>query len=524
MEGIALKKGAEALGKELGVFGEKAVSGKAPVVATAVAYSPVGSSSSIATISEKRVTETMAITQSEEETNVSKFLEDDICENIYQSCAARVALMSRNRSMAAGVNAEEAAQEAKEWEAAKDMATEVEEDFKSALEEAKKETQTAAKKLASADAILYGKAYADRAFYDWQVKDLAEKLAKARVATAHETLNALKFRNTAQQTRAEGRLNTAIEMERNASAALAAATANTSSEEIDTTTSPSTGQKSQVIQNSLRRNSVEEKDVDLTQGFMDLPTAPQSPLSSTPPKSPTPGFNAIVEQTFATPSIPIATAVEFNAVNKFTIAEPLNSLKLSEESIAQDKAAAFEIEFSEMIKNAKNQAEEAAAAATTAREKAEKQGASEKVWNEALGEARIAEKAYTHLIEFYQMYSEQAAEHYEGGMLKTKCSKYKIELTRAEGKKAHWTSEVEECKQKKEALKQEETGKALEQARAMEAKAAQERDVARAAEQEKARLESERKATEEKAAVEKAKAEAEKKPQQKKQGLQSKLE
>ena len=166
---------------------------------------------------------------------------------------------------------------------------------------------------------------------------------------------------------------------------MSAATANTSSEEIRSTTSPSTGQKSQVTQNSPRRNSVGEEGIDLI----------QRPLSTTPPKPPTSGFSTIgTEQTFATPAIPIATAVEFSPVN-LPIAEPFNQLKISEETALflakKEKGTAFETEFSEMIESAKTQAEEVAAVATTAREKAEKIGTSEKMWSEALEEAIIAE-------------------------------------------------------------------------------------------------------------------------------------
>ena len=168
---VALEKGAEALGEELGVFGKRVEPGTTSFGTTAATRASVGSSLSSATISGQRVEETTAIAQSEEATNVRQFLEDEICENIYQSCLARVAEMSRNRSISAGAHAEESAQEAREWEAAKDMATEEKEDFKGILEEAKKETQTAAKKLDSADAILHGKAYADSNSVIWQEKN-----------------------------------------------------------------------------------------------------------------------------------------------------------------------------------------------------------------------------------------------------------------------------------------------------------------------------------------------------------------
>ncbi|HLB33304.1 MAG TPA: hypothetical protein VJK54_03610, partial [Chthoniobacterales bacterium] len=41
------------------------------------------------------------------------------------------------------------------------------------------------------------------------------------------------------------------------------------------------------------------------------------------------------------------------------------------------------------------------------------------------------------------------AEHYEGGVLETQCSQYNFELRKAEKKRSNWTTEVEECRQKK---------------------------------------------------------------------------
>ncbi|OHE77362.1 MAG: hypothetical protein A3F67_05345 [Verrucomicrobia bacterium RIFCSPHIGHO2_12_FULL_41_10] len=88
MEGMALKKGAEALGEELGVFGQRVTSGKAPVVATAVAYSPVGSSSSSMVVSGQRAVEAtavVAVDETGEGNTTAQFLEKEICDNIYLS-------------------------------------------------------------------------------------------------------------------------------------------------------------------------------------------------------------------------------------------------------------------------------------------------------------------------------------------------------------------------------------------------------------------------------------------------------
>ena len=471
-----LEKGAGTLRDELGAFGKKITPSQTPIAARASAYSSVGRT----TISGQRSVEATAVSmidETGEENSTTQLLKEEICNNIYLECIAKVATMSlAKRGTAEGIS-----QEAKEWEAARHMAAEEERDCNNAWEEAKKETLAAQRKFDSANAIIHGKAYADEAYYDWQVKELVEKLAKARVTTAHETLNAIDLRETAQHARAESRLKSAIEIERKASDALEAATAHVSSEEV----SPSS---------STGKNFIRRESLDINQSSINLPAAPQRPLSYTPPKSPVPGVNIIgTEQNFAIPAIPIATAVEFNSVNKFTIAEPLNQLKLSEESTAKEKkAAVFESEFSTMIQAAKTQAEEAATAAIVTREKAEKQEASEKIWDNALGEAEIVERAYAQVIKICMEHQKHVADHYEGYIVETKGSKYNIELQKAENKKNHWTTEVKECKQKKEALQNE----AIEKKRAAEAKVAQEREAARIAEQ--TRVEQEKKAAAEK--------------------------
>ncbi|HLB33140.1 MAG TPA: hypothetical protein VJK54_02780, partial [Chthoniobacterales bacterium] len=472
-----LEKGTAALRDELGVLGQRITPPQTPIAASASAYSSVGRT----TISGQRAVEATAVSTVDErgeENSTAQLLKEEICNNIYLECIAKVATMSlAKRGTAEGIS-----QEAKEWEAARHMAAEEERDCNNAWEEAKKETLAAQRKFDSANAIIHGKAYADEAYYDWQVKELVEKLAKARVTTAHETLNAIDLRNTAQHARAESRLKTAIETERKASDALEAATAHVSSEEASTPSS--TGK------NFMRRESL-----DINQSSINLPAAPQRPLSTTPPKPSLSGFNIIgTEQNVATSAIPIATAIEFNPVSKLTIDESLNQLKLSEESTAKEKkAAAFEAEYSTMVQDAKTQAEEAATAATLAREKAEKQGASEEVWNEASEESRIAERAYAEVIKICKEYQKHVADHCEGYIVKTKSSKYNIELERAENKKNHWITKVKECKQKKDALQNE----AIEKKRATEAaKAAQEREAVRIAEQ--TRIEQEKKAAEEK--------------------------
>src|SRR3990167_6319676 len=112
------------------------------------------------------------------------------------------------------------------------------------------------------------------------------------------------------------------------------------------------------------------------------------------------------------------------------------------------------------------------------REKTEKQGGSEKAWRDGIKKTSKAESAYTHLIRYYKMYTEQAAEHYEGGILNAKRSQYNFALQDAEEEKGHWTTEVAECREKKEALHNGTIEKTLEQTRAVEVKVTKEREVA----------------------------------------------
>src|SRR3990167_6437352 len=300
--------------------------GKAGLSVSTAAHSPVGNSSSSAAILEARDSDaaaTLTVDETGEGDSTKAYLKNEICDNIYMACLAEVATMS----LAQRKTAEGMIQEKEEWEAAKDMAMEEEAELKIILERAKGETLAAQKKFDSANAILHGKAYADEAYYNWQVKELAEKLAEARVTTSHATLNAIKFRNTAQRVKSEARLNEAIAMEYKASQALEAATSKTSGVTVQVPLK-------QIMQ--LNRTISEEASHLV-----------QSPL-------PQEGGAERLQQNVETLAIPIATAVEFSPVN-LPIVEPLNQLKISEEMTSafakKETAAAFETEFSEMIES-----------------------------------------------------------------------------------------------------------------------------------------------------------------------------
>ncbi|HLB34577.1 MAG TPA: hypothetical protein VJK54_10135, partial [Chthoniobacterales bacterium] len=461
MNPSTLEEGAEALGKELGVFGERATPSKVGVAAT---RSSVGNSPSNIAVSPQGAVETTGEENAEENGNaINAFLEDEICNNIYMSCLAKVVGMSKSRGFVAAANSEEAAQEAAEWAAAEKKASNDVRKSEKVLEKAKKETLAAEKKLNSATASLHGKAYADEAYYNFQVKELAEALAEARVATAQATLMAIEVRNTAQSAGAEADLAEAREEEKTAFDALAAATAHTTGE--------------------IASSSVVQQKATDSKRPTSLSPNPSSPFSFTPPKPPASELK--IEQNFTSTPIPIATAVEVRSSHNFTVAEPLtqqfDQLKISEEKAAKEKAealalakkekvAAFEAEFVTLIEDAKVQAKEAAEVATTAREKAEKLRTSEKDWNDAIKKANKVEASYAHLAEMYKLYQEQAAEHYEGGILKAKRSKYNFALQDSESERDDWRSNVEECTQKKEALNNEAIKKVLSQTPTTEAK------------------------------------------------------
>src|SRR3990167_4972522 len=327
-----LEKGAGTLRDELGAFGKKITPSQTPIAARASAYSSVGRT----TISGQRSVEATAVSmidETGEENSTTQLLKEEICNNIYLECIAKVATMSlAKRGTAEGIS-----QEAKEWEAARHMAAEEERDCNNAWEEAKKETLAAQRKFDSANAIIHGKAYADEAYYNWQVKELAEQLAKARVITAHETLNAIQFRNTAQQNKVEVRLNLAIEKERKASDALAAATAHSSREEISTSSSPI--KQNQVTPKTAGKISMGGEGADVP-NTINLP-ASQSPVLFTSPKSPMSGHEtAAILHSFVNPSIPIVEAVAIPSGNNLTGSDFLHQPKLSEERVIKKKIEA----------------------------------------------------------------------------------------------------------------------------------------------------------------------------------------
>src|SRR3990167_9523383 len=435
LSAMDIGKGVEALGEELGVYGKRVTQSKAPVVATAVAYSPVGSnvfsSSSGGIVGQRAVTVTAAVAADEagEEQSMVQLLEEEACNNIYLACFAKVA----NKALAERMSAEGISQETREWAAAEQEAIRDVNKSQQMLEAATDEKKIADKeiKMMLDDRTFHGGSVVAQAYRDFKVKELTEQFAKAKVVTAEATLYAIRVKNTAKSAAAEADLTAAI-----------------------------TGEK------------------------VALQTREEAK-------------NQVLEQNFASVSIPMAEAVaveamafypdhhSYEAYHSHQRLSPQNVAVSSEraaqerrEALAQKEKAAHEFEttFTETIKEAKTQAEDLAAAATTACEKAEKSGTL-KDWNDAIKKATKAEAAHTHLIGYYRMYKEQAAEHYEGGILNAKRSKYNFALQDAEGERDDWTTAAEECKERKESLHHGTAGKAQEEARAAEAKATQEREA-----------------------------------------------
>ncbi len=91
----------------------------------------------------------MAEKPSEEDINQS--LEDDICNNIYQSCLLRVAEMSLDKKLITGGRFEEGAKEVAEWVAKEKVAIIVKEKCERSLAKAKEETLEAKERRSEAE-------------------------------------------------------------------------------------------------------------------------------------------------------------------------------------------------------------------------------------------------------------------------------------------------------------------------------------------------------------------------------------
>ncbi|HLB32716.1 MAG TPA: hypothetical protein VJK54_00615 [Chthoniobacterales bacterium] len=172
--------------------------GKTAVSTTASAHSPSPSSAALLGKSGSDIALTSIPNEVAEENSTNTFLEDEICNNIYTSCLAKVAAMSQNRGLVVGGSSEAALQEAREWEAAKDLAEIDLDQCKSVYDKAKREADES------------------KGSADYSVKKLAEALADARVGTARSVLKAIKAGNTTYRASAEAELASAQQNELNA--------------------------------------------------------------------------------------------------------------------------------------------------------------------------------------------------------------------------------------------------------------------------------------------------------------------
>ncbi|HLB33300.1 MAG TPA: hypothetical protein VJK54_03590 [Chthoniobacterales bacterium] len=129
--------------------------------------------------------------------SVNEYFEQEIMNNIYAKCAAKVATLSlQERQLAdAGLTLSQA--EAREWAIAKEAAEQKIGSAQTIYDRAVKETGEA-KEAAS---------------NDYEIKKLYEKLVYAKLRTAQEVLPAITVRNTSQRAEAEAELARAVEEE-----------------------------------------------------------------------------------------------------------------------------------------------------------------------------------------------------------------------------------------------------------------------------------------------------------------------
>ena len=191
---------------EEGIEGVKGSSGKvgisSKVVDTISAIdSPVRSSSSSVTALEKTtsgVVVASTVDETGEGNTTNAFLEEEICNNIYTSCLAKVAAMSQSRSLVVGGSSEANLQAAGEWKTAEDVAEIDLDQCKSVYDNAKREADES------------------KGSTDYSIKKLEEALADARVGTARSVLKAIKAGNTTYRASAEVELASAQQNELNA--------------------------------------------------------------------------------------------------------------------------------------------------------------------------------------------------------------------------------------------------------------------------------------------------------------------
>ncbi|HLB33645.1 MAG TPA: hypothetical protein VJK54_05360 [Chthoniobacterales bacterium] len=275
MDPMALEKGGEALGEELGVFGKRTIAAETTSVEGASASAgrteivnaipssnvlrlrgggpkksqPTGGLKSTGDSSDEEGSDEGAADPSLESedtqpmsSEVSKYLKKEIINNIYEECLAEVAKLTMNGR----VTTESSSKEAAEWVAAekaaehsKGQAERTLEKARIAIEEARRIAEEAKRKLkvaarvplegsAAEQAVItatinYEKARMAYTTADYEAKKLAGSLAEARVETADDVLHAISVRNTKQQAAAEEELAEAKEVELTAAQAVEAA-------------------------------------------------------------------------------------------------------------------------------------------------------------------------------------------------------------------------------------------------------------------------------------------------------------
>ena len=144
----------------------------------------------------------------------AQFLEQEICENIYLACLAKVASMPMNvRLSTAGM-----AQEMREWEAVKHKAAEDVREREEGVKLAEKYRRNLEEEIQQMvrSETFHEPAIIAKAYRDLKIKELTKQFVEAKLTTAEKTFYAIKVKNTKESETAEADLNEAIEKEKKA--------------------------------------------------------------------------------------------------------------------------------------------------------------------------------------------------------------------------------------------------------------------------------------------------------------------
>ncbi|HLB33624.1 MAG TPA: hypothetical protein VJK54_05255, partial [Chthoniobacterales bacterium] len=168
--------------------------------------------SAMAGTSSSSIEDSESTQEGAQEATTIEFLENEVCNNIYTKCLAKVVTMTLNQTGQAKNALGETAQAVAEWEDAKVLAAAELRIAKRALTKAKEES--VAFKEAKDEAFNTPQTGYANAVY--QLNKLKEQLVEAKVATACATRTAIEVRNNSNRTTCEERLEGAKKTEAHA--------------------------------------------------------------------------------------------------------------------------------------------------------------------------------------------------------------------------------------------------------------------------------------------------------------------